>query len=161
MIFRSPRSYQISKASKESYSAISEQGKDEDFCSIIWMQYKSSEVQSHDRSGSLQSTTSWYYCFFAHNTDVAYTRMASSSKGQNILIKENKGIKRNLRKNRVHFQHNKKQRKQTQKGTNNALTSHYQSPLFLSISVLSKFTAPPAALLPFTAPSKITLQCKN
>lgn len=53
--------------------------------------------------------------FFAHNTDVAYTRMASSSKVQNILIKENKGIKRNLIKNRVHFQYNKKQRKQEQK----------------------------------------------
>lgn len=109
----------------------------------------------------LPRATSWYYCCFAHNTDVAYTRMVSSSKVQDILIKENKGIKRNLRRNRVHFQHNKKQKKQTQKGSNDALTSHYQSSLFLSISVLSKFTAPLAALLPFVTPSKITLQCKN
>ena len=118
-------------------------------------------MQSHDCSGSLQSATSWYHCCFAHNTDVAYTRMASSSKVQDILIKKNKGIKRNLRRKRVHFQHNKKQRKQTQKRSNNALTSHYQSSPFLSISVLSKFTAPASALLPFATPSKITLQCKN
>lgn len=103
--------------------------------------------------------TSRYYCCFAHNTDVAYTRMASSSK--DVLIKENEGIKRNVRRNRVHFQRKKKQRKQTQKGSNNALTSHYQSSLFLSLSVLSKFTAPPAALLLFATPSKITLQWKN
>lgn len=70
-------------------------------------------MQSHDCSGSLQSATSWYYCCFAQNGDVACTRMASPSKGQDVLIKENKAIKRNLRKKRVHFQHNKKQRKQT------------------------------------------------
>lgn len=40
------------------------------------------------------------------NTDVACRRKISSSKLQ-VLIKENKSIKRNLRKNRVHFHHNK------------------------------------------------------
>lgn len=35
------------------------------------------------------------------------------------------------------------------------------SPLFLSISVVSKITAPAAASLPFATPYYITLQCPN
>lgn len=83
--------------------------------------------------------------FFTY-TDVAYARMASSSRVQYVLIKENKGIKRNLRRNRVHFQPNKEERKQPQKGSTTALTLPCQSSLFLSISVLSKVTAPPPSL---------------
>lgn len=111
-----------------------------------------------------QKFAEWYILelllFFTY-TDVAYARMASSSRVQYVLIKENKGIKRNLRRNRVHFQPNKEERKQPQKGSTNALTLPCQSSLFLSVSVLSKVTAPPPALVPFATPSKITLQCKN
>lgn len=78
---------QTSKASKESYSAISEQGKD-GLCSIIGLQCKKCQVQRCDCS----EATSWYYYCFAQNIAVAYIRKLSSSKLQ-ILIKRIKVLR--------------------------------------------------------------------
>lgn len=79
---------QTSKASKESYSVISEQGKD-GLCSIIGMHCKKGQMQSHNCS----KATSWYY-YFAQNTVVAYRRKVSLSKLQQILIKRIKVLRK-------------------------------------------------------------------
>lgn len=114
---------QTSKASKESYSATSEQGKD-GLCSTVGMQCKRSQVQSHDCSEAVLVLLLFYteyWCCLHKEGELLKTSTNS--------YKENKGIKRNLRRNRVHFHHNKEQRKQIQKGSRNTLPLHYQSSL--------------------------------
>lgn len=133
---------QTSKASKESYSTISEQGKD-GLCSITGMQHKKSQVQSHADS----EATSWYYYCFTQNTDVAYRRKASSSKLQQILIKRIKVLRETKEETEFIFIITKS-RGNKYKKESNTLILHYQFSLPLHFSSFQNHSSS-SCLTPF------------
>lgn len=115
--FTSPRSYTISKASEGNYSKTCKQGKDEYFCSIVWMQ-QSGLLMKSARTCNLGTT--------AILPIMLMLPLQGCPVNQDTHTKKNKGIKKNLRRYSVFCP--TKSRTQTMKAT--VTWIHTTSPLF-------------------------------